>query len=97
MFLINQNNEKLIKICNKLNHQPTFLETAAERAFLAALGGGCKTPIAAYATTKDSILHISGLVSSGDGRKQVKIDAKGLDLILLTLQLFYERNQYPYT
>ncbi|MDA3843902.1 MAG: hydroxymethylbilane synthase [Candidatus Kapabacteria bacterium] len=74
---INQNNEQLIEICTKLNHQPTFLETSAERAFLTALGGGCKTPIAAYATTKDSILHISGLVSSGDGRKQVKIDAKG--------------------
>lgn len=74
---INQNNEKLIEIRAKLNHQATFLETAAERAFLAALGGGCKTPIAAYATTKDSILHISGLVNSADGRKQVKIEAEG--------------------
>ena len=74
---INQNNKKLIDICAKLNHPLSFLETAAERAFLAALGGGCKTPIAAYATTKNSMLHISGLVSSADGQKQVKIEAKG--------------------
>jgi len=36
-----------------INHQPTFLRVAAERAFLARLQGGCQTPVGARTWFED--------------------------------------------
>jgi hydroxymethylbilane synthase len=42
---------------------------AAERAFLARLGGGCDLPVGAFAARQpDGTLRIDGLVASADGR-----------------------------
>jgi hydroxymethylbilane synthase len=38
-----------MKICEKLNHVATFQCVTAERAFLRGMGGGCQSPVAAYA------------------------------------------------
>ena len=42
---------------------------AAERAFLAALGGDCNTPIAAHARVADGRVVLRGLVTDVDGRQ----------------------------
>jgi hydroxymethylbilane synthase len=41
--------EQIAPVCAKLNHSPTLHCVTAERAFLAAMGGGCQSPVAAYA------------------------------------------------
>ncbi|MGH7940157.1 MAG: hydroxymethylbilane synthase [Limisphaerales bacterium] len=46
---IRADDERLAKICERLNHYNTFQSTAAERAFLRAMGGGCQSPVAAHA------------------------------------------------
>ncbi len=46
---IRDQDERLGKICTKLNHPDTFHCVTAERAFLAAMGGGCQSPVAAHA------------------------------------------------
>ena len=46
--------------------------TDAERAFLRALGGGCRVPIAAYADQKDGTLELQGTVVAADGSAQVR-------------------------
>ena len=46
--------------------------TDAERAFLRALGGGCRVPIAAYADQKDGTLELQGTVVAADGSVQVR-------------------------
>jgi hydroxymethylbilane synthase len=43
------NDERTAAICERLNHPATQHCVAAERAFLAAMGGGCQSPVAAYA------------------------------------------------
>lgn len=43
-----QNDELIAKICSRLNHEETFQCVTAERAFLAAMGGGCQSPVAAH-------------------------------------------------
>jgi hydroxymethylbilane synthase len=49
-------------------HDPfTAACTAAERAFLAALEGGCQIPIGALATEDDEGLTLYGLVADTDG------------------------------
>ncbi len=50
-----------------LNHAPTATALAAERAFLAALDGSCRTPIAGYARVDDGRLSFRGLVIRPDG------------------------------
>jgi hydroxymethylbilane synthase len=40
---------RISKICARLNHFNTFHCVMAERAFLRALGGGCQSPVAAFA------------------------------------------------
>ncbi|MCS6885632.1 MAG: hydroxymethylbilane synthase [Acidobacteriota bacterium] len=55
-----------------LNHKQTQIACQAERAFLAALGGGCRVPVAAYAYIDSSGLHLRGCVASLDGRELIK-------------------------
>jgi hydroxymethylbilane synthase len=40
---------RILKICERLNHFNTLQCVTAERAFLHAMGGGCQSPMAAYA------------------------------------------------
>jgi porphobilinogen deaminase len=46
---IRANDERIGKIVERLNHFNTFHCVTAERAFLHAMGGGCQSPVAAYA------------------------------------------------
>jgi hydroxymethylbilane synthase len=46
---IRADDERISKICERLNHFNTFHCVTAERAFLRAMGGGCQSPVAAYA------------------------------------------------
>ncbi len=54
-------------------HDPlTAACTAAERAFLAALEGGCQIPIGALATLDDEGLTLHGLVADVDGEEVLR-------------------------
>jgi hydroxymethylbilane synthase len=46
------------EICAVLNHASTFACVTAERAFLEGMGGGCLSPVAAYAEMMGSQLRI---------------------------------------
>ncbi|HEY3174997.1 MAG TPA: hydroxymethylbilane synthase [Candidatus Polarisedimenticolia bacterium] len=55
-------------------HDPVAAaEVAAERAFLGALGGGCRVPVAALARATNGRLSLAGLVASPDGSEIVKV------------------------
>ncbi len=46
---IRENDERIATICERLNHFNTQQCVTAERAFLRGMGGGCQSPVAAYA------------------------------------------------
>lgn len=51
-----------------IDHAPTHGAVAAERAFLAALGGDCRSPVAAHAHWRDDgTLRLDAEIFSGDG------------------------------
>lgn len=55
-----------------VDHAPTHAAVAAERAFLAALGGDCRSPVAAYARfVEGGGLRIDGELYSDDGADHV--------------------------
>ena len=53
-----------------LNHLPTEICVLAERGFLEALDGSCRTPIAAHAELNGMELHLRGEALSPDGAKR---------------------------
>lgn len=68
---------KVERILRPLDHSPSHIAVRAERALLAALGGGCNTPIAALGLPYDSGLRLWGLVASPDGKQVVLADGSG--------------------
>ncbi len=69
---ISDNNENANMIAGLLNSSDTWDCISAERAFLTELGGGCQTPIAAYAYLNNDMIVLDGLVASLDGRIYMK-------------------------
>ena len=55
------------ELVRELNHGPSWAAVLAERAFLRALGGGCRVPMAAYGRTEGESLTLVGLVIAEDG------------------------------
>lgn len=58
---IRQGDDLMTKICERLNHLETFQSVTAERAFLAGMGGGCQSPVAAYAEVRGETLQLRAL------------------------------------
>jgi len=50
-----------------IDDAPTRTATDAERAFLRAMGAGCRLPIAAYATIEDQMLHLEAMIADDNG------------------------------
>lgn len=59
-----------------LNHSETSLCVRVERAFLHRLEGGCQVPIAAYATTDNGTVTLTGLVAGVDGEKLIRMEVR---------------------
>jgi hydroxymethylbilane synthase len=60
-----------------LHHAATAAATAAERALLRALEGGCQVPIGALGTVEGERLVLHGLVASLDGGRVVRVEERG--------------------
>ena len=60
--------ERALRYIDALNHEETFTCVSCERAFLAALDGNCRTPIAGQAKIMpDGQLYFKGLIAKPDG------------------------------
>ncbi len=79
---IRANDEHIAKICEQLNHFDTFQAVTAERAFLRGMGGGCQSPVAAYAEINDDKVSMravsfkDGPVKRTEGKSHVNEAAK---------------------
>ena len=80
----------LISSIRSLQDPATTAHVQAERAFLAAMGGGCSTPIAAYCRTLDSESRqflLTGRVGTLDGAQILTDQLSGTDPQVLARQL----------
>jgi len=68
---------RTIDLLAAIHDVPTGQALACERAFLAALDGSCRTPIAGYATVTDGALAFSGLIAMPDGSEEHAVAAAG--------------------
>jgi hydroxymethylbilane synthase len=60
-----------------IDHGPTHAAVVAERAFLAALGGGCQRPIAALGTVDADRLCLEGAVLDAGGTRIIRDAIQG--------------------
>jgi hydroxymethylbilane synthase len=58
---IRANDERISNICKRLNHLDTFHAVTAERAFLRGMGGGCQSPVGAYAEISGSNILLKAI------------------------------------
>jgi len=72
-----EGDEKVLRYLDALNHPETQLAVNCERAFLAALDGNCRTPIAGQAKLVDGELVFEGLIAKPDGTIIYKTSRKG--------------------
>lgn len=66
-----------LKYLAGLNHPETKTCVDCERAFLAALDGNCRTPIAGQAVIEDGVLKFAGLLAREDGTELLRISREG--------------------
>ncbi len=75
---IRQRDERIAAICERLNDFNTRQCVTAERAFLAAMGGGCQSPVAAYAEIRNEEIYIralsfvTGALRRAEARKPIR-------------------------
>lgn len=74
---IRANDAAIAELVQAINHQETWEAVQAERAFLRALGGGCKAPIAALAQRDGGLLTVDGMVAMPDGSRIVRAQVTG--------------------
>jgi hydroxymethylbilane synthase len=69
--------ERSLKYILALNHEETKVAVDCERAFLEALDGNCKTPIAGQAKIVDGKVVFRGLIAMPDGTQKFEIESEG--------------------
>lgn len=67
---------RVLGIMAALHHGPTGIATTAERAFLAALEGGCQVPIGALVMETSEGLVLHGLLADVEGRRVLRGSAR---------------------
>jgi len=70
--------ERSLKYLAALNHADTLACVECERAFLEALDGNCKTPIAGQARiVSDNTIEFRGLIAMPDGSQKFEVTSSG--------------------
>lgn len=70
--------ENCFQACRQINHEPTEMRVSVERDFLYHLEGGCSVPISALAKIENDKVHFRGMISSLDGKQEIKTESKTL-------------------
>ena len=69
--------EDTLHFLRAIDDTSTRLAVTAERAFLAALGGGCSLPVGALASVEGKTIQLQGVIAAPDGSRVLRLSAKG--------------------
>ena len=78
---------ELLELLKPLDDPATRSAVTAERAFLESLGGGCSTPVGAYAQYDGDGIVLKAIVASTDGRRVIRLHGQGRDPLRLGQQM----------
>jgi hydroxymethylbilane synthase len=69
--------ERVVALCRALADPAAEVTTTAERALLAGLGVGCRTPVAGHATLAEGRVTLAGLVGRPDASEMIRETVTG--------------------
>ena len=72
-----ESNSALRDVLAKLEHAPTALTTAAERAIARTLQANCQSPVATHAVITDNTMTVTALVAMPDGSESIRDQVSG--------------------
>jgi hydroxymethylbilane synthase len=72
-----ENDGRVLPLLAEINHLESFAALIAERAFLLALDGSCRAPIAGHARIERGQLKFVGLVITQDGKQFAGVSHEG--------------------
>lgn len=84
---IRADDERIAKICERLNHFNTFQCTTAERSFLRGMGGGCQSPVAAYAEVIGDKIGMRAVSFAGETVRRSQMKRPVAEAALLGQQI----------
>lgn len=87
---IRAGDQRILSVCERLNDPATFQCVTAERAFLAEMGGGCQSPVAAYAQIGGGQLHMQALSFTSGPLRRAQATGRPDDPVKLGRQLALE-------
>ena len=64
----------VIGLVSQIDHAPTSVAVRAERALVEAIGGGCTSPIGAYARLLDGSIAVTAMAAEPDGSRIVRVN-----------------------
>lgn len=70
-----------------LDHLPTRRAVTAERAFLAALGGGCSLPVGAHARADGDCIALRAVILTSGGAARIELASQGTDPVRVGVEL----------
>ncbi len=82
--------EEILGLLSPLDDADTRAAVMAERAFLAAFGGGCSIPVGAYAQRENDVINMKAIVASPDGRELLSFSGSDSDPTFLGNKLAQE-------
>jgi hydroxymethylbilane synthase len=71
-----KNDLRCVRLLRRLRHEDTWNEMQAERAFLAAMQGDCRSPLAALARLRGGRLRMRAMAASLDGRRMLRVSGE---------------------
>ena len=74
---LRQDDGEMRALLRGIEHTPTRRDVTAERAFLEALGGGCRAPAGAYARSDGDTMVLTAFLASPDGSRVFKAKFRG--------------------
>jgi len=74
---VRSDDAELTELAAMVNDQPTWCAAVAERAFLHALGAGCRAPVAALGQVTGDTLRLEGMVADAEGHALVRDSEDG--------------------
>jgi hydroxymethylbilane synthase len=75
------------RLCLSLNHEPTRQCVVAERAFLAGMGGGCQSPVAAFAELVSDQLRMRAVSFASEPMMRGELTGPASDAVVLGAQM----------
>lgn len=80
---VRSGDRRIQQIVSSLNDKSTFDCVTAERAFLAEMGGGCQSPVAAYAQSRDGNVTMTAVTFTSKPAKRANGIARNEEVVTL--------------